>query len=325
MFKRLLVSGICKNKVVLLAVFVLAIMATACGKPADKADTATAATAAAKATEAPKWPDVIRIGVLPGEEEGKLSRGNKKFAEDLGKSLGVKTELFIGDDYTAVIEAMRTKKIDIAAFGPFSYIIAAERSGAVPFAVKATSSEAAFYHSLIVVPAASKAQTLADLKGKTFLFADPASTSGHLFPRGIFINKLGIKTEEVDTYFSNISFSGGHDKSILAVARGTADGAGVCDTCIQKVLDAGLVKETDFRIIEKSDPIPTSPWTYRKDLPADLVEKIKAFVFNYHTQTPEAGFFVNGTQKFFPIADKDYQVVKDTSKALNMSPEQLLK
>ncbi|MDF2815582.1 MAG: phosphonate transporter, periplasmic phosphonate-binding protein, partial [Paenibacillus sp.] len=98
-----------------------------------------------------------------------------------------------------------------------------------------------------------------------------------------------------------------------------------CDTCIQKVIDAGLVKESDFRIIAKSDPIPTSPFTYRNDLPAELVEKIKAFMFDYHNQGAEPGFFANGTQRFFPIEDKDYQVVKDTAKALNMSPEQLLK
>ncbi|TDG00969.1 phosphate/phosphite/phosphonate ABC transporter substrate-binding protein [Paenibacillus piri] len=278
---------------------------------------------AVKNEKAGAWPEVLRIGVLPGEEEGKLSRGNKKFAEDLGKAVGIKTELFVGDDYTAVVEAMRTKKIDIASYGPFSYVIAAERSGAVPFAVKAKSQKDAFYYSLIVVPASSKAQSLADLKGKSFLFADPASTSGHLFPRGSLIKTLGITNDQVEGFFSNVSFSGGHDKSILAIAKGTADGAGVCDTCIQRVVDAGLVKDSDYRVLAKSDPIPSGPMTYRKDLPADLVEKVKQFMFNYHKENPD--YFSNGTQAFYPIEDKDYQIVKDTAKALNMSPDELLK
>jgi phosphonate transport system substrate-binding protein len=329
MKKVQLATMLWKNQVALLMVLVLAILAAGCGqrmadsaKPGDQAAGA-AGPAGAKAVEASKMPDVLRVGVLPGEEEGKLSRGNKKFVEDLGIATGLKTELFVGDDYTAVIEAMRTKKIDIASFGPFAYIIAAERSGAVPFAVKATSLEAAFYNSLVVVPANSTAQSITDLKGKTFLFADPASASGHLFPRAIFINKLGVKNEDIESFFSNVSFSGGHDKSILAIAKGTADGAGVCDTCIQKVIDAGLVKTTDFRILAKSDPIPTSPYTYRKDLPVELVEKIKTFMFDYHTKNPQ--FFANGTQKFFPVTDADFKVVKDTAKALNMDPEQLLK
>ncbi|RCW51719.1 phosphate/phosphite/phosphonate ABC transporter substrate-binding protein [Paenibacillus prosopidis] len=324
------VMGVVKGKHALVSVIIAVLALTGCGNNATDATQGEEMNAKGSAAEASvkvdeEWPEVLRVGVLPGEEEGKLSRGNQKFVEDLGAELGIKTELFVGDDYTAVIEAMRTKKIDIASFGPFSYIIAAERSGAIPFAVKAKSLEQAYYESWIVVPADSTAQTLEDLKGKTFLFADPASTSGHLFPRAVFIKQLGITTEEVETYFSNLSFSGGHDKSILAIAKGTADGAGVCSSCVQKVIDAGLVKETDFRIIAKSDPIPTSPFTYRAGLPGDLVEKIKAFMFEYHTMEPEAGFFSNGTQKFFPIEDKAYQVVKDTAKALNMSPDELLK
>ncbi|WP_246066774.1 phosphate/phosphite/phosphonate ABC transporter substrate-binding protein [Paenibacillus koleovorans] len=325
--KRLLESLKRKQRLpLILAALLILIAAAACGEKSNQdGQQVNGAQPTAKATKS-EMPDVLRIGVLPGEEEGKLSRGNKKFVQDLGAALGIKTELFVGDDYTAVIEAMRTKKIDIASFGPFAYIIASERSGAVPFAVKATSKEAAFYHSMIVVPTDSKAQTMADLKGKTFLFADPASTSGHLFPRAMFINKLGVKNEAIESFFSNVSFSGGHDKSILAIANKAADGAGVCDTCIKKVVDAGLVKASDYRILATSDPIPTSPYAYRKDLPAELVEKVKAFMFEYHNHSGvEAGFFANGTQRFFPIEDKDYQIVRDTAKALNMTPEQMLK
>ncbi|MFC4809875.1 phosphonate ABC transporter substrate-binding protein [Paenibacillus sp. GCM10023250] len=293
----------------------------AADKPAN-----AAATNGASGGDKKDWPEVIRFGVLPGEEEGKLSRGNQQFVDDLGKALGIKTELYVGEDYTAVIEAMRTKKIDIASFGPFSYIIAAQRSGAVPFAVKAASKEAAFYHSLIVVPANSPAKSIADLKGKTFLFADPASTSGHLFPRMMMIKELGITNDQVDSYFSNVSFSGGHDKSILAIAKGQADGAGVCDSCIKRVVDAGLVKESDYKVIGTSDPIPGSPLAYRGDLPAGLVEKIKDFVFNYDKQNPEFFKDAKGSMThYFPVTDADYQVVKDTAKALNMSPEELLK
>ncbi|TBL70574.1 phosphate/phosphite/phosphonate ABC transporter substrate-binding protein [Paenibacillus thalictri] len=305
----------------------LAIALAGCGTTDKQAagSAVPAAGAQTAQTASTKWPEVLRFGVLPGEEEGKLSRGNKQFVEDLGKELGIKTELFVGDDYTAVVEAMRTKKIDMASFGPFSYIIAAERSGAVALAVKAKSEDEALYKSLIVVPAQSKAQKIEDLKGKTFLFADPASTSGHLFPRAMMIKQLGITNDQVESYFSNVSFSGGHDKSILAIARGTADGAGVCDTCIKRVVDAGLVKESDYRVIGTSDPIPQSPFAYRKDLPADLVEKMKQFMLNYHKDNKNPQFFSSGTQRFFLVDDSKYNIVRETAKALNMSPEQLLK
>ncbi|WP_248927626.1 phosphonate ABC transporter substrate-binding protein [Paenibacillus hamazuiensis] len=313
-----------KKAMLTIAAAVLAITA-GCGTT-DKQSAGSGAQQGAQPVQAAaKWPEVLRLGVLPGEEEGKLSRGNKQFVEDLGKELGIKTELYIGEDYTAVVEAMRTKKIDLASFGPFSYIIAAERSGAVAMAVKAKNESEAFYHSLIVVPANSKAQKIEDLKGKTFLFADPASTSGHLFPRALMMKQLNITNDQVEKFFSNVSFSGGHDKSILAIAKGTADGAGVCDSCIKRVVDAGLVKESDYRVLATSDPIPQSPLAYRKDLPADLVEKIKQFILNYHKDNKNPAFFGGGTQQFFLVDDSKYQVVRDTAKALNMSPEELLK
>jgi len=282
----------------------------------------SAAAATDGSGERKGWPEVLRLGVIPGEEVGKLSRGNRKLVEDLGKALGIKTELFVGEDYTAVVEAMRTRHIEIASLGPFSYIIAHERSGAIPFAVKARSKEEAFYYSQIVVPKDSPVQTVQELRGKTFLFADPASTSGHLFPRAKLIELLGISNDEIEKFFGNVSFSGGHDKSILAIAKGTADGAGVCSTCVERVIEAGLVNADDYRVIAQSDPIPTSPFTYRNDLPENLVEAIKAFFFNYHHENPD--YFDDGTERFIPVEDKDYDVIRRTAEALNMSPEELL-
>jgi len=93
-----------------------------------------------------------------------------------------------------------------------------KRSGVVPLAVKARSKEEAFYHSLIVVPKDSPVQSVQELKGKTFLFSAPASTSGHLFPRALLIELLGITNEEVKQFFGNVLFSGVNDKSILAIA-----------------------------------------------------------------------------------------------------------
>lgn len=270
------------------------------------------------------WPKELNYGLIPAEVVGKMGDVEKKFAEDMGKALGLKVNVFIGDDYSAVIEAMRTKKVDIAYFGPFSYIIAHQRAGAEPLACKAKSKEDAFYHSLIVVPADSPAKSIADLKGKTFLFADPASTSGHLFPRAMISKAMNIPPDKVDSFFSNVSFSGGHDKSIIAIANHQADGAAVCDYCIQKVIDAGQVKASDYKVIAKSDPIPLDPLTYRRDLPQDLVEKIRDFVLNYHKQNPDY-FKETKTTAYYPMTDADYKIVYDTAEALHMTPDDILK
>ncbi|RCW69678.1 phosphate/phosphite/phosphonate ABC transporter substrate-binding protein [Saliterribacillus persicus] len=269
------------------------------------------------------WPDKISYGVLPGEEDTEISRAHDLFAEDMSEELGIEVELFQGEDYNAVIEAMRSKKLDMASFGPFSYIIAQERSNAVPIAVRAKSEEDATYNSWIVVPDESDAETVEDLKDKTILFADPASTSGHLFPRGMFIDELGITNDEIESYFSSVSFSGSHDNSILAIAAGDADAAGVCSTCVERAIEGGMVSESDFRIIKESDPIPSSPITYRGDLPESLVEAIKEFVYNYDNETyfEKAG---DSESRYIPVDESDYDIIRNTAKNLDMSPEDLL-
>ena len=56
-------------------------------------------------------------------------------------------------DYTAVIEALINKKVDVALLGPFSYVSAHARDSAiVPFAVGVrVDTHTTTYHSVIVV------------------------------------------------------------------------------------------------------------------------------------------------------------------------------
>ena len=269
------------------------------------------------------WPQVLHYSVVPGESQEAIAKTFKPLVDDLSQALGMPVEFYIPTDYTALIEAMRTKKVDVAEFGPFSYIIANERSGAEAFAVGAKSPAEAFYQSLIIVPDESSAQTLDDLRGKKFLFVDPASTSGNLFPHVMLAKHFGLASaQEVDKIFSNVSFSGGHDASALAIAKGDADGAAVSSSNLKRYVDKGMLKESDYKVIAESDPIPIDPTTYRQDLPEDLKQKIKEFFLSYKNPTLFAEWGING---FFPIADSDYDMVRETARILNMSPEELLK
>ncbi|MGO4371539.1 phosphate/phosphite/phosphonate ABC transporter substrate-binding protein [Paenibacillus sp. MCAF20] len=270
-----------------------------------------------------EWPDVLRIGSLP-MEDGEASRNTDQFAKDLGEYLNIKVETFEGEDYNMMIEAMRSKKIDITTYGPFGYIIATERSGAKLLA-EMSNGPGTEGTSVIIVPKDSPAQTIADLKGKSFLFADPASTTGHLYPRATIMKELGITNEEVDTFFSNVSFSGGHDKSLLAIANGDADGAATCSQCIKMIADAGLIKAEDIRVIGESEPIKGGgALSYRGDLPTDLVEKIREFALGYAEKNPEY-FKALGVAGFFPGEESDFDGVREVAKLLNMSPEEMLK
>ncbi|MGG6310167.1 phosphate/phosphite/phosphonate ABC transporter substrate-binding protein [Paenibacillus macerans] len=268
------------------------------------------------------WPSVLRIGSLP-MEDGELSRTADQFANDLGEYLGIKIETFQGEDYNMMIEAMRSKKIDLTTYGPFGYIIAVERSGAKLLASMGNGpgSEGT---SVIIVPKDSPVQTVQDLQGKDFLFADPASTTGHLYPRATLMKQLGLKNDEIPEFFGNVSFSGGHDKSLLAIANGDADAAATCNQCIQMFADSGLFKAEDIRVIAESDPITGGgALAYRGDLPQDLVDKMREFALGYAEKNPEY-FKAMGAKGFFPGEDSDFDGVREVAELLEMSPEEML-
>lgn len=269
------------------------------------------------------WPSVLRIGSLP-MEDGEMSRTADQFAKDLGEHLGLKVETFQGEDYNMMIEAMRSKKIDITTYGPFGYIIATERSGAKLMAVMGNGpgSEG---RSVIIVPKDSPVESVQELKGKSFLFADPASTTGHLYPRATLMKQLGITNDEIPTFFSNVSFSGGHDKTLLAIANGDADAGATCSTCIEMFAKTGIVKAEDVRVIAESDPIRGGgALAYRGDLPQDLVDKIREFALGYAERNPDY-FKALGVKGFFPAEDSEFDGVREVAKMLEMSPEEMLK
>lgn len=320
-----------KQFILLLMMAFMLVVLAACGGEAEETDAKENETNGEEQAEESNdeeaeggedWPEKISLGVIPSEDQASVSDRVENFAAELGEHLDLEVEVHLGTDYNAVIEAMRTENVDIAFFGPFAYVLANERSGAEVFAIGGESEDDITYTSAIIVPADSEAEGLKDLEGKDFLFVDPASTSGHIFPRAKVIEELGVTNDEVESVFGSVSFSGSHDSSILAIAAGDADGAAVATDVLNAMLDQELVSEEDYKIVAESDPIPRGPDAYRSDLPEDLKESIREFYYNYED---EQFFEERGISGFYEIDDSAFDVVRDTAEKLNMSPEELLK
>ena len=230
-------------------------------------------------SEKSKWPEKLVMGFLPNEDSDEGLKGSGKILQnEMSEYLGIPVEIVIAEDYNAVIEAMRNNKAQLASFGPFSYIIAHERSSAEAIVVMAKEGkkENAFYNSYLVTHPSTGIETIEDIKGKSMAFVDPASTSGNLVPRSIMVAKFGITPEEIDTkLFSSVQFAGNHQNSILAAANKSVEVAAVDSSTYDRSIDKDVVKQENIKIIFKSDPIPSSPIAVRSDLPQDLKDKIK--------------------------------------------------
>jgi phosphonate transport system substrate-binding protein len=270
-----------------------------------------------RSIEAEEALPVLRVGAVPAESKVKTIDQFAEFMDYLGRKTGYKIELYVADNYEGIINKMKQGDLDIAWFGPFSYVIAAETAGARAFAIDDNIKEGTNYHSVFIVHPASNINSMAELNSQhTFAFVDKASTSGYLIPKSI-LKKQGI---DIDRYPVNAEFAGSHDAAILAVKKRQVDAAAISDAILTSLQQKGIVGDSDFKIIGQSEAIPTSAWAYRKGLPVDLLTKIRQAFFAVSKEDKKAlGMYGNDLVKgFVPVDDKQYDIIRRTVKELEI-------
>src|SRR5579871_6771139 len=130
-------------------------------------------------------PARLRVALLPDENASTIIQNAAPLRAYLEQTLGKDIELVVTTDYSSMIEAMRFGRLEVAYFGPLSYVLAKSKAPNIePFAV-GVSKGSPTYRSVIITQADSPVRTIDDIKGKLVGFGDPASTSSHLIPRAM--------------------------------------------------------------------------------------------------------------------------------------------
>jgi phosphonate transport system substrate-binding protein len=267
-----------------------------------------AAGALVASTGAARAQSVLKVGLIPSEDSRAMLAQSKDILDALEKNLGMKVQGFVASDYNGVIEALRSKHLDIAYLGPFSYVLATTVTPVEAFAIAETAKAGrTYYHSQIIALKSSGIKDLNDLKGRNFAFVDPASTSGYAFPLAGLL-KAGIEPKRD---FKTVIFTGAHDANAVAVANGKVDAATIADRILDAAIKKGHIKADQIQVVWKSAPIPESPMVWRKDLPDDLKAKVKAaFLAIKDLNWSDQGKL----NAFKPTSDAEYDVVRETAK-----------
>ncbi|SMC99533.1 phosphate/phosphite/phosphonate ABC transporter substrate-binding protein [Sporomusa malonica] len=259
---------------------------------------------------------VLRIGAVPVESVAKTRDQFDKLITYLEKKTNWKVELFVSHDYNGIINEMAKGNLDIAWFGPFSYVLAHDRAMARAFAVEDNIRTGTVYHSVIIVHPESPISSVEQLIGRRLAFTDRSSTSGHLIPKAI-LRQHGV---DVEKDMSEVIFTNTHDSAILAVKKRTVDASAVSDAVLFSLREKGIIGEKDYRIIYTSANIPGSVWAYREGINPTLLEKIKHSFLNVAKEDKEAlGIYGQDLVKgFVPADDRDYDIIRETAKQLEL-------
>ncbi|WP_046240051.1 putative selenate ABC transporter substrate-binding protein, partial [Delftia tsuruhatensis] len=213
-------------------------------------------------------PAVLRVSAIPDEAPTELQRKFEPLGKYLSAQTGMKVVFTPVTDYAAVVESLATRKLDLAWLGGFTFVQAKIRTNGTAIPIVQREEDARFTSKFITANPAIK--TLADLRGKSFAFGAPSSTSGSLMPR-FFLQQDGINPEKD---FKTVAFSGAHDATVAFVAAGKAE-AGVLNASVwDKLVETKKVDTSKVRVFATTPPYFDYNWTVRGDLDPALVKKL---------------------------------------------------
>ena len=254
-------------------------------------------------------PDTLRVALLPDEDASTVIKNNKPLKNYLEQTLGKKIDLVVTTDYSSMIEAMRHGRLELAYFGPLSYVMAAQKSDIEAFAAMEKKGKAT-YQAVVIANAESGINSLSDIKGKNMAYGDPASTSSHLIPKSMLKNAALAPKQDYKEHFL-----GAHDAVAVTVQSGRADAGGLSRPIFESLVEKGIIDPAKVKVLGYSSPFPQYPWALRSDLKPELKEKIKQAYYDMKDEEVLKPFKATG---FAAMTDQDYNVVRDLAKILDL-------
>jgi len=271
-----------------------------------------ASLASAQATQTAQT--VLRVSAIPDESPTELQRKFAPLGQYLEKETGMKVQFVPVTDYAAVVESLATGKIDMAWLGGFTYVQSKIRTKGATIPIVQRQEDAAFTSKFITANSAIK--SLADLKGHTFVFGAPSSTSGHLMPRH-FLLQAGI---DPDKDFKTVAYSGAHDATVAFVQAGRAD-AGVLNASVwDKLVEQHKVDPGKVRVFAVTPPYYDYNWTVRGGMDPALRKKLTEAFLRLDPANPEQReiMALQRTTKFIPTRPENYAGIEAAARAAGL-------
>ena len=261
-------------------------------------------------------PSKLVVALLPDESASTVIQNNKGLEAYLESELDKDVELFVSTDYSSMIEAASKGRLDLAYFGPLSYVLAKSKSDIEAFAAM-NKDGSTTYKAVVIGNKEAGIDSFDDIEGKTMAYGDQASTSSHLIPKSMLVEN-GLKADE---NYEEV-FLGAHDAVAVAVEKGNAQAGGLSQPIFESLIEKGTIDPDKINVITESKPYPQYPWTMRSDLDPELKTKIaQAFT---ELEDPEV-LEPFKAQGFDSIQDQDYNVVRELGEMLDLDFAELSK
>lgn len=263
----------------------------------------------------------ISIGILSGGNPQAVEKESLLLAQKLQNKLGSPIQVYIPKSPEAMVEAIKSKKVDLAIL-PSAVYVAADREAPVKVLLKKTWNNGPFYYASFLTLANSSVKSLKDLKGKKIAFVDEQSSSGYLYPR------KELEAQKISLKEMTLVYSGNHAASIEMLEAGKVDVVAVFADDEKAKISAwsrfAKNKNKKIRVLWVSEPIPNDPIIVRQDYYDKNAKTVHEIMYNLiETQHESSSDLVEilGTSALMPATSRQYDSVREVFKAFKKGSE----
>lgn len=254
----------------------------------------------------------FRFGFTPAENAKDQQTKTAPFLRHLSRQLARPVHYFPVNDYSAAVEALKSRKLDAALLGPLAGVMA-EQEKAGTIELKTLNGSRPHYFGIIIARHDAGITTLTALKGKRFAFVDPVSTSGGLFPREL-LAQAGIRPE---SDFQQVLDAGSHDAVILAVLNRKVDAGATWsndpeghDSALKYLLKNPQDRKA-IKVVAHTAAIPGEVVVFRPGLPDEQAKILRRTLLALGaTAQGRALIQPLSFTGFLPAQSADYDVVR---------------
>ncbi|UBH13092.1 phosphate/phosphite/phosphonate ABC transporter substrate-binding protein [Macrococcus armenti] len=224
-------------------------------------------------------PEKLTVQFVPSQNAETLEAKAKPLEKLLKKELGIPVEVSVSTNYNTIVEAMKSKKVDIGFLPPTAYVLAHDQKAAdvllqaqrygVNDDGTPTKELVDFYKSQFIVKKDSNIKSLKDMKGKKIAMQDVTSTAGYVFPA------VDLKNEGIDPLKDmQVTTVKGHDQAVISLLNGDVDVATTFQDArnIVKKDQPNVFKDTE--IVKLTEKIPNDTISARSDMTDEWKKKV---------------------------------------------------
>ena len=212
----------------------------------------------------------LRVAMISVLNHARTEGYQSQMVRSLGRLLGRPVLLLHRRSYAEINQLLAKGDADVAFLSSGAYMVYGKKEDVRLLAMPERSG-VNYYFSYVIVPRTSRIESLAELRGRRFVYVDPMSYSGYLELRA-YLRKMG---EDPERFFRSSYFTYSHDDSLRAVADGLVDGGVIASLTYDYYREYAPAMLEQVRIVQVLPGSGMGPVVARRDLrEADAVQEI---------------------------------------------------